>query len=401
MAGWTQSAPTLPSGSSWKKVTTGGRKENNVSVSTDVYIARLDKNNVAIRFRMTSSEGEYGTFYPPGWVGFKVGDSTKAYGWGRSVTAYWTGTLNEGSSYGVSTGGGSASSSPFDHATYASGTAKGSAYLTPVYTITYHSNNGAQSTASQSKTWGYAVNLYSCGWTKSGHTFAGWNTAADGSGSGYSAGQSYSTNSNLTLYAIWSPNTFAITYNANGGSGTTASQTKTYGVNLTLRSNGFTAPTGYHFVNWNTAANGSGTSYAAGGSYTANAAATLYAQWAPDTYAVTFNGNGADGGSQAAETKTYGSRLTVPGCTFTRTGYTFSAWNTAADGTGTSYAAGSYYETNEAVTLYAIWIKNNIPVYVNDDGTIRQAVKAYMNIEGTVYEGRLFMNVGGTICEIG
>lgn len=401
MAGWTQSAPTLPSGSSWKKVTTGGRKENNVSVSTDVYIARLDKNNVAIRFRMTSSEGEYGTFYPPGWVGFKVGNSTKAYGWGRSVTAYWTGTLNENSSYGVSTGGGSASSSPFDHATYASGTAKGSAYLAPVYTIAYYSNNGAGSTATQSKTWGYSVNLYSCGWTKAGHTFDHWDTAADGSGSDYSAGQSYGTNANLTLYAIWSPNTFAITYNANGGTGTTASQTKTYGESLPLRANGFTPPTGYHFVNWNTAANGSGTSYAAGGTYTANAAATLYAQWAPDTYAVTFDGNGADGGAQEPETKTYGSRLVVPGCTFTRSGYTFSAWNTAADGTGTSYAAGSYYETNEPVTLYAIWTKNNIPVYLNDDGTIRQAVKAYMNIGGTVYEGTLYENVGGTIYEIG
>ena len=400
--GWTQTAPTLPSGSSYTKITTGGRKENNVSVSMDVYIARLDKNNVSIRFRMTSSEGEYGTFYPPGWVGFKVGKSTKAYGWGRSVTAYWTGTLNENATYGVSGGGGSTSSSPFDHATYMSGTAKGAAYLTPVYTISYNSNNGAGSTASQSKTWGYAVNLYSCGWSKSGHTFVGWNTAADGSGSSYSAGQSYSTNANLTLYAIWAPNTFTGSYNGNGNTGGTqpAAQTKTYGVALTLRQNSYTK-TGHHFVEWNTWADGGGSAYAAGGSFTDNHDRTMYAQWAPDTYAVTFNGNGADGGSQAPATKTYGARLTVPGCTFTRNGYTFSAWNTAADGTGTSYAAGSYYETNAAVTLYAIWIKNNIPVYLNDDGTVRQVIKAYMNIEGTVYEGRLFMNVGGTICEIG
>ena len=116
-----------------------------------------------------------------------------------------------------------------------------------------------------------------------------------------------------------------------------------------------------------------------------------------DVLVSDFDGNGADGGSQAPETKTYGSRLVVPGCTFTRSGYTFSAWNTASDGTGTSYAAGSYYETNAAVTLYAIWTKNNIPVYLNDSGTIRQIIKAYMNIGGEIKEGKLYMNAGGTI----
>ena len=398
--GWTTTAPTLPSGASWKKVTTGGRKENNVSVSMEIHIARLSQNNAAIRFKMTSSEGEYGTYYPPGWVGFKVGNSTKAYGWARAVTAYWTGAMNEGTTYAVSGGGGDSSSSPFNHNTYATGTATGPAYVAPVYTITYRANNGGSSSSTQSKTYGYTATIRSTNWTKAGHTFVRWNTAADGSGTNYSAGAGYSTNADLTLYAVWSPNTFAITYDANGGTGTTAGQTKTYGTALTLRSNGFTPPTGNHFSEWNTASNGSGTGYAAGGTYTANAAVTLYAIWAPDTYAVTFDGNGADGGAQAPETKTYGSRLMIPECAFSRTGYSFSEWNTAADGTGTGYAAGSYYETNAAVTLYAIWTKNSLPVYLNDSGTIRQAVKAYMNVNGAIREGKMFMNVGGMIYEI-
>lgn len=400
--GWTTTPPTLPSGASYASVGSWNKTANKYSTAGTISIARLGTNQVSIRFTLNTSSGSTSTFAPPGYMDFKVGNSTKSYGWGgttNSKTVYWTGTLNKDATIATAAGAHD-SGSAFSHATYLSKNAKGPAYVTK-YTITYHSNNGAGSTATQSKTYGSAVNLYSCGWTKAGHTFDHWDTAADGSGSDYAAGQSYGSEANLTLYAIWAPNTFAITYDANGGSGTTESQTKTYNVNLPLRDNGFTPPTGHHFVEWNTASDRSGTSYEAGGTYTANAAATLYAIWEPDTYTVSFLPNGAGGGAQEPQTKTYGARLVIAGCGYTRTGYSFSEWNTAADGTGTSYPAGSYYETNEPVTLYAIWTKNNIPVYLNDDGTIRQAVKAYMNIGGTVYEGTLFENVGGTIYQIG
>lgn len=399
--GWQADAPSFPSGSSWVSVASGGATSSNYKAEIQIHVARMTTNQVCIRFKLTSSEGTSGNFYYPGYVNFTVGNSTKNYGWARSLTRYWVGSLNAGAKIAVKAGG-SNSTTSYDHATYIQDKkATGPAYLAPVYTITYHSNNGAGATATQSKTWGYAVNLYSCGWTKAGHTFVRWNTAADGSGTSYTAGQSYSSNANLTLYAIWSPNTFAITYDANGGSGTTESQTKTYGQDLVLRANGFTPPTGHHFAEWNTASDRSGTSYEAEGTYTADAAATLYAIWEPDTYTVSFNPNGADGGAQGPQTKTYGFRLVIAGCGYTRTGYSFSEWNTAADGTGTSYPAGSYYETNAPVTLYAIWTKNNIPVYLNDNGTIRQAVKAYMNVDGQIREGALYMNIGGTIYEIG
>lgn len=78
--------------------------------------------------------------------------------------------------------------------------------------------------------------------------------------------------------------TYTVSYNANGGTGAPSAQTKTYGTALTLSS---TQPTrsGYRFAGWNTNAAGTGTSYAAGGSYTANAGVTLYAQWAVSTTA--------------------------------------------------------------------------------------------------------------------
>lgn len=398
---WTTTPPSLPSGASYSAVGSGWTySANKYSTTGTVSIARLNTNQVSIRFVLNTGSGSTSTFAPPSYMDFKVGDSTKSYGWGASMskTVYWTGTLNKDAAI-KTVAGSHYSGSAFSEATYHEKNAKGPAYVTK-YTITYHSNNGAGATAAQSKTYGSAVNLYSCGWTKDGHTFDHWDTAADGSGSNYSAGQSYGTNANLTLYAIWAPNTYAITYDANGGTGSTAGQTKTYGQALTLRGNGFTAPTGHHFVEWNTAANRSGTRYAAGGSYTANAAATLYATWEPDTYAVGFHPNGADGGAQEPRTKTYGSRLVLPGCGFTKTGYSFAEWNTAPDGTGASYPAGSCYEANEPVTLYAIWTKNNIPVYLNDGGTIRQAVKAYRNVDGEIRECAVYAKINGVIREI-
>lgn len=73
--------------------------------------------------------------------------------------------------------------------------------------------------------------------------------------------------------------TYEITYNANGGSGTTATQIKTRGTDIALSANSFTR-SNYHFVEWNTAADGSGVSYAEGATYSTDAALTLYAIWA-------------------------------------------------------------------------------------------------------------------------
>ena len=94
----------------------------------------------------------------------------------------------------------------------------------------------------------------------------------------YSVGNSLSDQyKTITMYAQWQAKTYTVAYSANGGTGAPASQTKTYGVNLTLSS---TIPTRqyYNFKGWATSPNGS-VVYAAGGTYSANAAVTLYAVW--------------------------------------------------------------------------------------------------------------------------
>ena len=221
------------------------------------------------------------------------------------------------------------------------------------YTVKYDANGGSGAPGNQTKTYGVALTLSSTKPTRTGYTFSKWNTKADGTGTNYNSGAKYTGNANLTLYAIWTPITYTVTYNANGGSGAPGNQTKTYGVNLTLSS---TKPTrtGYTFVKWNTKADGTGTNYNSGAKYTSNANLTLYAVWTPIKYTVKYDANGGSG-APGNQTKTYGVNLTLSSTKPTRTGYTFSKWNTKADGTGTNYNRGAKYTSNANLTLYAVW----------------------------------------------
>ena len=125
---------------------------------------------------------------------------------------------------------------------------------------------------------------------------------------------------------------FTISYNANGGTGTMQPQTKVYDVNLTLRSNSFTPPTGKHFKNWNTKADGTGTAYQAEETYTENTGVTLYAIWEKNEYTITYNNtegwnfSSANPTTYNVETDTF--TLTNP----TKTGYIFIGW-TGSNGT--------------------------------------------------------------------
>ena len=144
----------------------------------------------------------------------------------------------------------------------------------------------------------------------------------------------YKGNAAKTFYAIWQINTYTVSY-ANGGRGTApASHTKTYGTNLTLRA-GLGVVSNYRFSKWKAT---DGTLYDGSGTYSKNAATTMTAQWiAP--YTVSYNGNGATGGSTSAQTKVHDTTLTLQSNGFTRTNYAFSGWNTRSDGGGTPYSA--------------------------------------------------------------
>jgi uncharacterized repeat protein (TIGR02543 family) len=203
--------------------------------------------------------------------------------------------------------------------------------------------------------------------SRTGYSFGGWNTAANGSGTTYAAGSFYTITGNITLYAKWE---CIITFDSNGAAGGTAPSAMSANQNatITLPGQGNLTRTGYSFGGWNTSANGSGTTYAAGSSYTVTGNVTLYAKW---ECIITFDSNGAENGTTpAAVTVNQNTDITLPSQeNLARTGYSFGGWNTAANGGGTTYAAGSSYTVTGNVTLYAKWDVISIEMVQINPGT--------------------------------
>ena len=153
------------------------------------------------------------------------------------------------------------------------------------------------------------------------------------------------------------------------GTGTMNNQRINEGVATPLDANGFTAPSGYYFVGWNTAQDGTGTSYAPGASVTdlttAGNTITLYAQWTDcpgGNICYKENGTNVEGTMGQTTVSNTATSATLLASNFSRTGYGFAGWNTKADYTGTfygpmetiSFTAGQY--STKGLKLYAIWV---------------------------------------------
>lgn len=166
--------------------------------------------------------------------------------------------------------------------------------------------------------------------TRTGHTFSGWNTKADGSGTDHGIGSSCVVDAGMILYAKWTANTYVVVFDSQGGTPDPADMTVTfdrqYG-NLPLIER-----TGYTFDGWYTGADGAGNLVLDGTTVTIPSDHTLHAKWTADTYAVTFDSHG--GTTDPADMtvtfdRQYGNLPSVE-----RTGYDFDGWYTGADGTG-------------------------------------------------------------------
>jgi len=136
------------------------------------------------------------------------------------------------------------------------------------------------------------------------------------------------------------------------------------------------ARSGYTFGGWFTAAEGAGTQLTDATKIEADA--TYYAKWTANTYTVTFHANGAEAaGEMGVQSHTYDTALALTANAFVRTGYAFSGWNAAADGSGTAYAdrqsvKNLLAEQNANLDLYAQWTENtrhNLTGTVTDDAS--------------------------------
>ncbi|WP_298738887.1 InlB B-repeat-containing protein, partial [uncultured Treponema sp.] len=105
---------------------------------------------------------------------------------------------------------------------------------------------------------------------------------------------------------------YTLTFNSNGGSGEMNPQTAEEGAEITIAQNAFTYD-GYDFTSWNTAADGSGTSYKAGEKLTLTADITLYAQWEKIIFCtIKFDANGGEGKIPDDITIASGKQTTLP-----------------------------------------------------------------------------------------
>lgn len=284
-------------------------------------------------------------------------------------------------------------------------------FKTNEYTYRFNANGGTGSIADIKAKHGTSVKIPTSTFKKDYHTQTNWNTAAGGTGTSYKledtiSGYSGKDGDVVTLYAQWRKNKVQISLHANGSKmgasagsyfsldaqsfvamgGTRVIYEGEYGGYVTdstnslpdIQSTGnlWLERTGYHYnpnESWNTKSDGSGKSYSENGGILAkdfadlkdsDKSVTLYANWKPNNYKVRYNGNGATSGTMTDSAHVYDTTKVLTRNAYARTGYTFTGWNTKADGKGTAYANGASVKnltaTNDGiVTLYAQWSAND------------------------------------------
>ena len=407
----------------------------------------------AIGYKYTSSSGAGVTTYSDHWARSNADSTAKA----TSVVAYLTtGTSSEYSGaktytlslsgtvpkYGYTMGPGNSTTTQNITLSSASLAVTYTAYT---YTVSY--NKGAEGTGentSDTKTEDTALALKGAIFTRAGYTQTGWSTS-DGGAKVYNLGASYTANAAVTLYPYWTANTATIKFNVNEGTITTGTGTTRYRVSNSLvqvsSDSGSTwadltdtISTGTEYVNlWNVGTYGAvntghhvdnETAYRVGSTsgrlvnqqttsasdtnaatvanltgsstITSNTTVTLYVNWLPDTYTVSFDKGAYGDGTNTTDTKTYGVDLTLPGAIFTRTGYKQAGW-TSVDGGSKEYDLNGSYTANAAITLYPFWEISSIihtkyngvmvdcPIYVKLNGEMRIAI-VYVKQNGVMVQ---------------
>ena len=312
-------------------------------------------------------------------------------------------------------------------------------YITSSFTKTSYTSNGTLYAHWKAKP---SVTIPAI--SKTGYTCS-WNTSADGKGTTYNAGDVTDKLNTQTLYAVCKANSYTVSYNSNGGSGTMTNDTATYDSNFITKKNTFTK-TGYTFNGWNEKADGTGTVWGLttsgvyeGGktwkwTYTKNI--TLYAQWKANTntkYVVkhykqkldgtypseaddTDNLTGTTDSSvspavkdvknnsnyigfnapsvQTATIKADGS--TVVTYKYTRNKYTFTLGSATGVSTSGSTASGSYYY-GSTITLKATASSGYIWSKWTSSNTSLVGNQTTANTTFTMPAGNITMTPGVTV----
>ena len=197
-----------------------------------------------------------------------------------------------------------------------------------------------------------------------GWTFAGWATK---NGDTYTPFH-FSTKiyENIELYPYYTnKSSYTVTY-TDGKDTVTDMKRYASGAHADVQANSFAVPEGKVFLGWAETAGGA-VKYQPNDKLRMDASVTLYAVWG-DTEGVLSLVYMPNGGTESAVTEEQipnNSKVTLKGAIFTRPGYTLTGWNTAADGSGTSFALGAFARVTriDSNVLYAQWKANNDTAY--------------------------------------
>lgn len=195
----------------------------------------------------------------------------------KKSSGYVTSSYNTGYRASSSGGGGSGS-----------GSGGGTSYDGQPYTVKFNANGGTGTMANESFVYGTAKALTLNTFTRTGYIFIGWAKSASATTSVYDDGQSVSnltttSGGTVNLYAVWQANTYTVKFNKNGGTGTMANETFTYGVAKALTANAFQR-VNYKFMGWATSASATTATYSNKQSVsnltaTPDGTVNLYAVW--------------------------------------------------------------------------------------------------------------------------
>ena len=260
------------------------------------------------------------------------------------------------------------------------------------YTVTYYPNGGTGSVPTDLTTYtiGESVPIYgnTGPLSRIGYSFAGWGYNSTETDQIFQSGQGYTVGANnVTFYAVWSANTYTVTYDSNGATGSPSKATDSYttaSTAITLATVGSMAKTGYNFAGWGLAA--SSTPVADG--YTVAANTRLYAQWNIASFAVTYlAGTNGSGNVPTQNAVNYGANFTVaPSAGLSATDgtytYAFVSW---MDGAGATYAPGQSYLMGAApVTLTAQWTRIYNVKYSFNGGSVSTPIPDQQKVSGDI-----------------
>ncbi len=217
---------------------------------------------------------------------------------------------------------------------------------------------------------------------RDGYVFGGWWTAVNGGGTRYNAETIYNVDGNLTLYAKWTANIYAIAFDSQGGS---SIEDKNVSYNTAIGALSDTSRTGYTFGGWYSLPNGEGEQYTSATVYPVVGGTTLYAKWTINSYTVTFvgkNSGGVDGNTLKTQTVIHGGAAGAPDVP-AATGFAFTGWDQGYDNITGNITVTAQYASLPTYTITAFAGSNgsisSSPSVIYEDDSVTYTITPAVN----------------------